>query len=1142
VTTTRRVLAAAAALVGAAIAVPTAPTDAATGDPVLLNEVLASTVGADAEFFELFGTPGAALDDLTVIVVESDADSASLGRIDAQFDFPAGASIGGNGYYLVGTTLAADSFGVVPNATLPANFFENSSTTIALMETAALAGKGVGDFVAGVETVVDGFVNSDNATDTGFFGLPVLGPDGTFLPAGWSRTVEGVDTDTAADWTMLDFFLSSPPPTPTAGADGSPGPDVLVNATLVSTTGTDAEYVELYGAPGTSLDGLAVVGIESDAISSNGRIDHYYPLPAGSVVGDNGFYLMANATAAAAFGIIPNATLPGNALENSSITIALVEISALGGKAGGDTLDGTEVALDAVALTDGDAGDTFWFDAPIVGPDGDFLPAGAARVADGVDTDLVADWDILAFSPITAPENVPTVGTGSTGGEPVAAKIHQVQGSGAESPLVDRLVVVEGVVVGDEEGPDPALGGFFVQEEDADVDADPATSEGVFVDSSGADEVNVGDAVRVTGIVGESFGNTQLAAVEVEVLSSGSPLPSAAAITFPVDAVDDLEAHEGMLATLSDTLVISEYFNYDRFGEIVVAKPAESLGTSRAMNPTAVYAPEDPAAAALRDLNLRSRITVDDGNTDQNPDVNIHPINREPFSLDNSFRGGDTVTGLSGPIYYSFGLYRILPLGDLDGDGVNDGFSDYTRNPAPTAPEPVGGELTVATLNALNYFATVDPDPNPTFGTAEYDVCGPNLDLDCRGADDDEERVRQHVKLMNALVGMDADVVGLVELENTAGVEALASIVDGDPDFSTPLDGLNDLLGDGTYDYVAAGDDGVVGTDAIKVGIIYRPAAVTPFGAPAVLDSPEFLDPLGSGRDRNRAAVAQSFVENATGEVFSVVVNHFKSKGSSCGEPDEGGLTGSCNLTRTAAAGVLADWLASDPTGSGDADWLILGDLNSYDQEDPIVALETAGYTDLIGSFQGEYAYSYVFDGEVGYLDYAMSSPSMTGQVTGATEWHINADEPDIVDYDTGFKSDAQDAFFDPTTPFRASDHDAALVGVALDSGFDATVVAEPARLWPPNHELRAIDLFTTSPALMVTPSSAISSEADSGLGEDDVPNDIVVDDGIELRAERYALDGRTYTITALVTDGSQVVVVDDINVVVPHDQRDKQR
>jgi hypothetical protein len=242
------------------------------------------------------------------------------------------------------------------------------------------------------------------------------------------------------------------------------------------------------------------------------------------------------------------------------------------------------------------------------------------------------------------------------------------------------------------------------------------------------------------------------------------------------------------------------------------------------------------------------------------------------------------------------------------------------------------------------------------------------------------------------------------------------------------VDALNAEVGADTYDYV---ETGAIGTDAIRMAFIYKPATVTPVGAYAILDSsvdPRFDD------DRNRPVLAQAFEENAGGGIVTVAVNHLKSKGSDCGgPPDDDPVQGNCNLTRTMAAEALVDWLATDPTGSGDLDALIIGDLNSYDKEDPIEAIRVAGYTDLVHQFQGEFAYSYLFDGQLGYLDTALASPTLTSQVTGATVWHINADEPDLIDYDMSFKSDAQDALFAPD-PYRSSDHDPVIVGLDLES------------------------------------------------------------------------------------------------------------
>ncbi len=91
--------------------------------------------------------------------------------------------------------------------------------------------------------------------------------------------------------------------------------------------------------------------------------------------------------------------------------------------------------------------------------------------------------------------------------------IHDVQGSGSSTPMYGDTVTISGVVVGDFQGNAFAgdqLGGFYVQEEPADWDADPATSEGIFVYAPYAPDVAVGDLVEVTGRAGEYSGQTQI--------------------------------------------------------------------------------------------------------------------------------------------------------------------------------------------------------------------------------------------------------------------------------------------------------------------------------------------------------------------------------------------------------------------------------------------------------------------------------------------------------------------------------------------------------------------------------------------------------------------------------------------------------
>ncbi|MFO7585833.1 MAG: ExeM/NucH family extracellular endonuclease, partial [Anaerolineales bacterium] len=561
----------------------------------------------------------------------------------------------------------------------------------------------------------------------------------------------------------------------------------------------------------------------------------------------------------------------------------------------------------------------------------------------------------------------------------------------------------------------------------------------------------------------------------------------------------DLEAYEGMLVTFPQDLYISEYFNYDRFGEIV-------LTTQRFMTPTAEFEPGPDAIQAAQNF-LLSRITLDDGRSVQNPDPAIHP-NGSIFDLDNLFRGGDILRNVTGVLGYDFNLYRIQPT---------QGADYIPANPRTAQPEDVGGNLKVASFNVLNYFTT----------------------LNSRGANTPEEFVRQRAKIIAALAVIDADVVGLMEIENNTA--AIADLVDG----------LNDSMGAGTYAYV---DTGVIGTDEIKVAFIYKPASVSLVGEYAILDSsvdPRFID------TRNRPALAQTFMDDSTGGIFTVVVNHLKSKGSACdGDPDLGDGAGNCNLTRKAAAEALVDWLATDPTASGDEDFLIIGDLNAYDKEDPIDAILAGSdgipgtdddYTDLVYAFEGEYAYSYVFNGQLGYLDHALASAGLMDEVTGVTTWHINADEADLIDYDMTFKQDAQDAIYAPD-PYRSSDHDPIIIGLNVCDEIAPTleVSVSPDTLWPPRHQYVEVtatvsvsDNFDQNPTVELV--SITSNEPDNGLGDGDTADDIVILDDftILLRAERSAQGtGRIYTLTYKAADACGNETYATATVFVPLNQK----
>jgi uncharacterized protein len=251
----------------------------------------------------------------------------------------------------------------------------------------------------------------------------------------------------------------------------------------------------------------------------------------------------------------------------------------------------------------------------------------------------------------------------------------------------------------------------------------------------------------------------------------------------------------------------------------------------------------------------------------------------------------------------------------------------------------------------------------------------------------------------------------------------------------------------------------------------------------------------------------------------------------------------------------LVDWLATDPTGSGSNNYLIIGDLNSYDKEDPIDTIlagpdDVVGteddYTDLLYSFIGEDAYTYVFDGQIGYLDHGLANAGILPSVTGTTVWHINADEPDLIDYDMTFKLDAQDALFAPD-PFRSSDHDPVIIGLKVcelvPPSIDVSVT--PDTLWSPNHKYvevtATVDVFDNwdlNPTITLL--SVTSNEPDDGEDDGNTIDDIVIMDDTHflLRAERSDLGtGRIYTITYQVTDACGNSTIQSATVFVPISQ-----
>lgn len=593
-------------------------------------------------------------------------------------------------------------------------------------------------------------------------------------------------------------------------------------------------------------------------------------------------------------------------------------------------------------------------------------------------------------------------------------KIHDIQSSGATATLTGTQTI-EGIVTRTFQG-STKLNGFYVQEEDADADANSATSEAIFVyDPNGKFTGAVGDKVQITGNVKEftttSGGNTSsLTELDVSagtVTNKGaSTLPSGTNVQLPVTSVSDLESYEGMLVNLSagsGNLTVTENYQLGRYDQVVLAADGASnqTGTDARLDQyTQFNAPSVSGYSAYKAELAKRKIYLDDGSSTQNPDPILFARGGNPLSASNTLRSGDTVANITGILDERFEGYRIQTS-----TGVNFTPTNARPNTAPT----VGGTLKVASFNVLNYFNDLDTGSNITTN---------GLTFQPRGANTASEFTRQRDKTFQAIINSGADVLGLMELENN-GYGSNSAIQD-------LVNGLNAIAGAGTYTFINPSTR--LGTDAINVGLIYQPGKVTPVGAAATM-----ADGYGTGAFDlvGRKPLAQTFLQISTGEQFTAVVNHFKSKGSSAGgvgDADAGDGQGLSNGTRTRQAQDLATWLATKPTGTNDTDYLLLGDFNAYAKENPITTLASSGYNNLLPNT----SYSYVFDGQVGALDHALGSASLGIQVTGAEKWHINADEPTILDYNTEFKSAGQVSSLYNADQFRASDHDPVIVGLNL--------------------------------------------------------------------------------------------------------------
>ena len=454
----------------------------------------------------------------------------------------------------------------------------------------------------------------------------------------------------------------------------------------------------------------------------------------------------------------------------------------------------------------------------------------------------------------------------------------------------------------------------------------------------------------------------------------------------------------GRKINVSGDLVIVDTFDLVRRGQVRVAR-------NRLYVPTAQVDPNDadPEATsfeggsnvakvvAAQKQNEKATIIIDDGSAEQN----IFPPKLFPNlgTTDPTVRIGSVINGVTGKLVKA-GSVLLL---------VADQPLRWTPAQRPQRPDIGKPNVTVSSFNVLNYFTTIDDGGN-----------------NARGADSDSEFKRQEAKLVSAIIALQADVIGLMEIENNLKAE------------NQLIAALNKKLGKDAFKGCGLPpgfSSAPGGGDSIRVAMIYRSDRVTPVGNVSMITDNAF--------HRARTPIVQMFKSKSAGEPFSVIVNHFKSKGGASradeANKNKGDGQGAYNATRRSQSLAICNYIAQQTQANPKARILVIGDLNAYGQEDPIDALRAKGLVDLrekienaspSGNDQADYSFNY--RGQSGNLDHAMATDSMAADVTGISTWHINSDEPRFLDYNQEHNPEA----LYEVDPFRSSDHDPVLIGI----------------------------------------------------------------------------------------------------------------
>jgi uncharacterized protein len=619
----------------------------------------------------------------------------------------------------------------------------------------------------------------------------------------------------------------------------------------------------------------------------------------------------------------------------------------------------------------------------------------AQRAANGADTDDNGA-DFAAAAP--TPENSGTSGGG--GGEPGPLRIHDIQGSSWVSPQVGSTVTnVPGIVTALRTG---SSKGFWIQ--DPNPDSDPATSEGVFVFTSSAPTVAVGDSVLVSGKVSDfyalssgetvsstsSLSVTEIGTPTVTTLSTENPLPTPIVIrptTVPDTYAPDLGGANIEKTSITPTRSVLDYYESVE-GMRVEVDDARVVGPSNDFGEQ--YVTTKPGQAAT----YRGGTELLGDNKTPSGRLEIATLDGSRLSLD----VGDVLTGATvGPIDWSkFGGY-VLEASTL-GAVQNNHLARVTAHPG------AGGQLSVATYNVEN-LAPSDPDSKyqalaegVVTNLATPDVVALEEIQDNSGATD------------NGVVAADQTLTKLTDAIVAAGGPQYSwRSVDpvDDKDGGQPGGNIRNvfLFNPDRVTFVDRGSDSV---DRSTTG-----TAVTKLqGSAALTLSPGRIDPQNPVWSTSRKPLAGEF--RFGGKPVIIIANHFDSKG---GDQNADGRfqfpNQSSRVQRSGQAQVVHDFVQDVLAVQKKAQVLVVGDLNDYQFSPPLASLTTGTsdgtgpgiLTDLITTLPVDEQYTYVFNGISQVLDHILVTPSVSGvdyQVVHVnSEYHdqVSDHDPQVLDF-----------------------------------------------------------------------------------------------------------------------------------------------